>query len=83
MAHRFLGNDYPVPQSVIQSIGIKSDIAPTHCDVITETEYLRVGPLAQMSYDDNYNMAPCGYKRCHKCQFSWTGPVSFKTYSSV
>jgi hypothetical protein len=56
MAHRFLGNDYPVPQSVIQSVGIKADIAPTHCDVITETEYLRVGPLAQMSYDDNYNI---------------------------
>jgi hypothetical protein len=56
MAHRFLGNDYPVPQSVMQSLGLKCDIGPTHCEIIPEMEYLRVGPLAQMSYDDNYNI---------------------------
>ncbi len=56
MAHRFLGNDYPVPQSAMQSLGLRCDIGPTHCDIIPEMEYLRVGPLAQMSYDDNYNI---------------------------
>lgn len=56
MAHRFLGNDYPVPQSAMQFMGLKCDIGPTHCEVIPEMEYLRVGPLAQMSYDDNYNI---------------------------
>ena len=56
IAHRFLGNDYPVPQSTFQFMGLKCDIGPTHCEVIPEMEYLRVGPLAQMSYDDNYNI---------------------------
>jgi len=56
MAHRFLGNDFPVPQSAMQFMGLRCDIAPTHCDIIPEMEYLRVGPLAQMSYDDNYNI---------------------------
>lgn len=56
MAHRFLGNNYPVAQSMIQSVGLRCDIEPTHCEVIPEMEYLRVGPLAQVSYDDNYNI---------------------------
>ena len=56
MAHRFLGREFPVPMSALQSFGVKTDIQPTHVEVIPEMEYLRMGPIAQMTYDNNYNV---------------------------
>jgi hypothetical protein len=56
VAHRFLGKDYPVPQDAYNNFGMRCDVGPTHCDVLTDHEYMRVGPWGMLSYDYNYNL---------------------------
>ena len=55
-AHRFLGIDYPVNTQAFSSLGWRVDLMPTHCDILTEYEYLRVGPTSYISYDVSYNI---------------------------
>ena len=54
--HRFLGIDYPVPTQAFGSLGWRIDIMPTHCDVLTDYQFLRVGPTSYISYDNKYNL---------------------------
>jgi len=56
MVHRFLGNDYPVPASILNSLNIKYNIMPTHANILTDHEYMKIGPLNRISYDNNYNL---------------------------
>jgi len=56
MCHRYLGNDFPVNNAVLASLGIKYDIAPTHCDILTDFEFVKVGPRNRISYDASYNI---------------------------
>ncbi len=56
MVHRYLGNDFPVNNPVLASLGIKYDIAPTHCDILTDFEFVKVGPTNRITYDASYNI---------------------------
>lgn len=56
IAHRFLGNDFPIPQVALDNLGIRYDIGPLSCDVNTDFEFMKVGPKTQISYDTSYNL---------------------------
>jgi len=65
MTHRFLytanttstaGRGFPVGPEMYAIFGLKYDIMPTECDNITDYEYLRIGPVSKLSYDNNYNV---------------------------
>ncbi len=56
IAHRFLGKDYPIPQDAYNTLGLRCDLGPTACDVLTDHEYMRVGPWGMLTYDYNYNL---------------------------
>ena len=56
-AHKFLGVNYPVPTNAFGELGWRTDIMPTHCDILTETQYTRYGPLSYISYDNKYNLS--------------------------
>ena len=56
VAHRFLGREYPVPQDAYNNFGLRCDVGPSACDVLTDHEYMRVGPWGMISYDYNYNL---------------------------
>ena len=56
LVHRFLGCNYPVPLTAFTNLGWRTDIMPTTCDRATEFQYVRIGPVSQISYDSNYNL---------------------------
>jgi hypothetical protein len=56
IAHRFLGNNYPLPSSVYSTVGWRVDLMPTHCDITTEHQYMKVGPRTLLGYDASYNL---------------------------
>jgi len=55
-AHRFLGNNYPLPTSIYSTVGWRVDSMPTHCDITTEHQYMKVGPRTLLGYDASYNL---------------------------
>ena len=61
MAHRFLGPEFPVPMAAMPYFGMKYDLMPTSCDIATDFEYMRVGPIAKLGYDSNYNVNLTSY----------------------
>jgi hypothetical protein len=61
MGHRFLGIDFPFPQAAIPCLGMKYEIGPTTCDIFTDFEYTRVGPIARFTYDNDYNVTLSSY----------------------
>jgi len=56
LPHRWLGANFPFPVVAFPNFGLRYDVGPTHCDVLTDHEYMRVGPWAQLTYDSNYNL---------------------------
>ncbi len=56
IAQRFLGNNYPLPSSVYSTVGWRVDLMPTHCDITTEYQYMKVGPRTLLGYDASYNL---------------------------
>jgi len=56
IAHRFLGNNYPLPSSVYSTVGWRVDLMPTHCDITTDHQYMKVGPRTLLGYDASYNL---------------------------
>jgi len=56
-AHRFLGVNFPVPTNAFAELGWRTDMMPTHCDILTEAQYTRYGPLSYISYDNKYNLS--------------------------
>ena len=56
MCHRFLGNNYPVSMTLLNSIDLKYDIMPTNVEVTTDYEFIKIGPLNRITYDNNYNL---------------------------
>ena len=56
LPHRWLGADFPFPEVAFSNFGLRYDIGPTHCDILTDHEYMRVGPWGQITYDYNYNL---------------------------
>jgi len=55
LAHRFLGNKFPVPVSALDDLGLKYDLAPTYCDNATQSQGIKFGPVAEITYDNSYN----------------------------
>jgi len=61
MAHRWLGQDYPFSVASFPYLGFRYDIGPTSVESACDFEYMRVGPIAKLSYDDNYNVNLTSY----------------------
>ncbi len=61
MGHRFMGNSFPFPTSAMNALGIRYDLGPTAVDVATDFAYTRVGPVAKLDYDSNYNVTLSAY----------------------
>ena len=61
MTHRFLGIDYPFSVASIPYLGMKYDIGPTSVENACDYEYTRIGPIAKLSYDTDYNVNLVSY----------------------
>jgi hypothetical protein len=61
MGHRFLGIDFPFPEAALPYLGMRYDNGPTSCDIATDFEYTRVGPIARLTYDNDYNVTLTSY----------------------
>ncbi len=54
--HRFLGVKFPVPTNAFGNLGWRTDMMPTHCDISTEHQYMRVGPEGEITYGTDYGL---------------------------
>lgn len=82
MAHRFLGDDFPVPPHALETLGLKYIIAPLNLNIPNDSEYLRVGPKSIVSYDASNNLEMTTPGLVIKSVTYKNGPNTYKTPNS-
>jgi hypothetical protein len=51
IVHRFLGSEFPVNVEALQTLGYKIDLQPTDCEQTQQTQWIKLGQSAVLTYD--------------------------------